>query len=387
MKRGWITLLACFLLALGAQGWAQELEVTGEGMTRDRALQEALRTAVEQGVGAFVSSESKVQNARIIEDRIYTHTRGYVTGYRILREVKGPPVFRITLLATVDRKLLLDDIEALGILRQSMGNPRILVAYSRKGDLSRWLKDMDFVEEIYNGIVESLTDKQFRVADRQASLQFARQVEQTHDIDLDVNRAAAFGLKYQAEYTLHFSVNGELTESVASKGARLRIKGQLIDNTRAQVITNKAVESAATAQTHEVALERAAREGGKQVVTPMLDTIKTAWTDMQIKGFIYTIVMDGVDNADDVFRFADRIALFPRVKDAREMESGGGKTTFEAEYKGLREDLDRDILRAAAELGWKVTRVRAEGARSTWKRAPAPEPPPDKKKAAGSKKN
>ena len=137
MKRGWITLLACFLLALGAQGWAQELEVTGEGMTRDRALQEALRTAVEQGVGAFVSSESKVQNARIIEDRIYTHTRGYVTGYRILREVKGPPVFRITLLATVDRKLLLDDIEALGILRQSMGNPRILVAYSRKGDLSR----------------------------------------------------------------------------------------------------------------------------------------------------------------------------------------------------------------------------------------------------------
>ncbi len=51
------------------------------------------------------------------------------------------------------------------------------------------------------------------------------------------------------------------------------------------------------------------------------------------------------------------------------MESGGGKTTFEAEYKGRREDLGRDILRASVELGWKVTRVRAEGARSTWKRA------------------
>lgn len=143
---------------------------------------------------------------------------------------------------------------------------------------------MNFVEEIYNGIVESLTDKQFRVVDRQAAVRFAEQVSDTHDIDLDVNRAAAFGLKYQAEYTLYFNVIGDLTESATAKGARLRIKGQLIDNTRSQVITNKIVESAATAQTHDLALERAAREGGKQVVNPMLETIKVAWTDMQLKG-------------------------------------------------------------------------------------------------------
>jgi len=58
---------------------------------------------------------------------------------------------------------------------------------------------------------------------------------------------------------------------------------------------------------------------------------------------------------------------FPLASQAREVESGGGITTFEARYKGKRDRLDRDVLRTARELGWVLKKVRAEGARSTWK--------------------
>ena len=70
----------------------------------------------------------------------------------------------------------------------------------------------------------------------------------------------------------------------------------------------------------------------------------------------------------DIGKFTSMFEKFPMVNDAKEVESGGGKTTFEATYKGKRDQLDRDVIRATKELGWKVKKIRTEGARSTWKK-------------------
>jgi len=73
-----------------------------------------------------------------------------------------------------------------------------------------------------------------------------------------------------------------------------------------------------------------------------------------------------VEDAEQIARFTEMFARFPLANGTREVESGGGKTTFESTYRGKREQLDRDVLRAAAELGWQMKKVRSEGARSTW---------------------
>jgi len=86
------------------------------------------------------------------------------------------------------------------------------------------------------------------------------------------------------------------------------------------------------------------------------------------RGSLYTVVVDGVDDADLIAAFTAKLEKFAAVTSAKEIESGGGKATFEAEYKGKRDQLDRDVLRAAKELNWKLKKVRAEGARSTWKK-------------------
>ena len=88
--------------------------------------------------------------------------------------------------------------------------------------------------------------------------------------------------------------------------------------------------------------------------------------DMLQNGALYTIVIDGVHDPEQIASFTGMLEKFPLVRDAREVESGGGKTTFEATFKGKRDQLDRDVLRASRELGWTVKKVRAEGARSTW---------------------
>ncbi len=134
------------------------------------------------------------------------------------------------------------------------------------------------------------------------------------------------------------------------------------------MVTSKVVETTSNGQTLENALEKAARDGGKKIVAPMIEIVQKNWMDQQQNGSLYTIVIDGVDDPEEIAKFTGMFEKFPLVNDAKEVESGGGKTTFEATYKGKRDQLDRDVLRAAKELNWTMKKVRAEGARSTWKK-------------------
>lgn len=360
--------LLMIALLLGVTSIAMAVEATGEGPSKEQALATAMRRAVEQGVGTYLKSSTTVVDSALVDDKILTHSKGYVTSYKIIKQGKTDDGFSVTISAKVDNKSIKDDIDALTILRKSVGNPRILVAFSKKGEGAQIFKNKDFVEEIYNGIVETLTDKQFRVVDKASSEKFAQQVAATHEIDVDLNQAAAFGLKFNAEYTLLYSVSGTVKEGAVSKGVVLRIKTQLIDNTRSQVVTSKQVEQASNAQTLEAALEKAAREGGKKIVNPMIEVVQKNWMDQQQNGSLYTVVIDGVDDPEEIAKFTGMFEKFPLVNDAKEVESGGGKTTFEATYKGKRDQLDRDVIRASKEIGWTVKKIRAEGARSTWKK-------------------
>lgn len=368
MKRILLLTLGIVMLSIGL-ACAATVTATGEGPNKEAALATAMRRAVEQGVGTYIKSDTTVVDAALVDDKILSHSRGYVTSYKILKESKSGEDYVITISARVDDKILKDDIDALTILRKgaTVGNPRILVAFSTKSK-DKIFRDKEFTEEIYNGIVESLTDKQFRVVDKAAAEAFSMQQAATHEIDVDTNKAAAFGLKYHAEYTLFYNVSGVVREGAVGKSVLLNIKTQLIDNTRAQVITSKRVEQSGMGQTVNQALEKAAHEGGKKIVNPMIEILQKHWMDQQQNGAIYTIVIDGVDDPEQIARFTEMFEKFPLASAAKEVESGGGKTTFEAAYKGKRDQLDRDVLRTARELSWSLKKVRAEGARSTWKK-------------------
>jgi hypothetical protein len=348
---------------------ANVVTVTGEGPGKETALATAMRRAVEQGVGAFVTSDTTVVDSALVDDKILSHSKGYVTSYKIMKEEKTADGVMITISATVNDKLLKGDIDALTILRKNavVGNPRILVVFSNKSR-DKIFKDKEFTEEIYNGIVESLTDKQFRVVDKASAERFSMQQADTHKIDVDLNKAAAYGLKYHAEYTLFYNVSGVVREGAIGKSVLLNVKTQLIDNTRSQIITSKKVEQAGMGQTVDQALEKAAREGGRKIVNPMIDVLQKHWMDMQQNGALYTIIIDGVDDPEQIAAFAEMFEKFPLATGAKEVESGGGKTTFETTYKGKRDQLDRDVIRTARELGWSMERIRAEGTRSTWKK-------------------
>lgn len=72
--------------------FAQESEpivVSGEGLSEDAALHDALRRALQQGGSTEISSHSNVENFELIRDTVYARSEGIVSDYKILEKGEG----------------------------------------------------------------------------------------------------------------------------------------------------------------------------------------------------------------------------------------------------------------------------------------------------------
>ncbi|MBI2353925.1 MAG: hypothetical protein HYV06_02655 [Deltaproteobacteria bacterium] len=221
-------------------------------------------------------------------------------------------------------------------------------------------------QSVYDGVVEHLTDKGYRVVDKASAEQCSLQIAATHDIDPLLNKAASFGLKFFAEYTIFFRTATITKDNDGGKGALVRVNAKVVDNTSSQVITSKAGDASSSGLTVDDAIDKAGRSAGKKLAATLVGVMEKLYLDSGSAGRIYTIVIESREPDADLPALLSRLELNTSVSVAKETESGGGKATFEVAYKGRRDQLDREILKAAGELGWRLQKVRAEGNRSTW---------------------
>jgi hypothetical protein len=220
---------------------------------------------------------------------------------------------------------------------------------------------------VYEGLVEYLADKGYRVVDKAAAEQCSLQIAATHEIDPVLNKAASFGLKFFAEYTIFFKTTTTRRDGDDSKGALIRVSAKVVDNTSARIITSKVAEASSAGITIEDAVDKAARSAGKKLAASLTGAMEKFYREASNTGNIYTVVIESPNSEENLLPLLSHLEENPSVSSAKEIESGGGKSTFEIHYKGKRDQLDRHILQEAAELGWKLNKIRSEGNRSSWK--------------------
>ena len=124
----WLATLALCLL-WSAVALASPVTVTGQGATERDALHAAMREAIEQKIGVLVDSRTYVENYRVIHDRIYTHSEGYIAGYEVLRSEYRAGYYEVTIRAEVREQLLNTDLmsylQKKAVIRANMQDPRI----------------------------------------------------------------------------------------------------------------------------------------------------------------------------------------------------------------------------------------------------------------------
>ena len=91
------------------------LTVTGTGKTLEEAKLNALRSAIEQAFGAFISYKTEILNDNLVKDEFVSIASGYIQKYNILNEFILPSGgFNTTLSATVSINKLISFFENKG---------------------------------------------------------------------------------------------------------------------------------------------------------------------------------------------------------------------------------------------------------------------------------
>ncbi len=133
---------------------------------RDDAVNDALRKAVEQGMGVYVSSETLVEQMMLVEDRIYSETRGYIESYKVIGESYADGIYEIKVKAIVRLAKLAQDLEAIGLILQKKQNPRVMVVVlSRELNSSLFGIDIAGNKNAENQLESILMAKGFRLVD------------------------------------------------------------------------------------------------------------------------------------------------------------------------------------------------------------------------------
>ena len=107
-------------------GFAQNEEVTlmvsSDGPTKDEAVKTALRSAIEQAYGTFVSASTEILNDEVIKDEIITVTQGNIKNYNeVASYQQNDGRFFVTLQATVSISKLVSYAQSKGAKTEFAG--------------------------------------------------------------------------------------------------------------------------------------------------------------------------------------------------------------------------------------------------------------------------
>lgn len=154
-----------FILTVVAQAQQQKevsLIVTGEGATKEAATNNALRSAIEQAFGVFVSANTEILNDELVKDEIATISSGNVKSYKEIAAIESPSGSRcVTLEAVVSVGKLIEYSKGHGSKVEFSGavfGENIRLREQRKKDeprvLGNYLKQMFLEEDLFDAKVE-----------------------------------------------------------------------------------------------------------------------------------------------------------------------------------------------------------------------------------------
>jgi len=219
------------LLLLGATvAPAQDVKVVvAEGMgaardnlrARDDAIQDALRRAVEQGVGTLVDAGTLTKNYELVADKVLSVAAGYVRTYEILDERREGDILRIRIRAEVAMAQLNEDLVALELLKQRLGYPRVMVVGVERADAQEISSNSVAVS-----IENFLITKGFDLVDK-STIEAGKARDVALNFD-DYSAAQALGQRYGAEVLVTYQADADYSGGDVIYGTQFeRYRGQV----------------------------------------------------------------------------------------------------------------------------------------------------------------
>lgn len=327
----------------------------------EQAKKAALREAVEEAMGTLVSSSTQVRDFAAIQDDILLQTAGFVRSFAILQQ--GPAdthTFQVTLEAVVDLGNLHHQLEAMNLLIEAAGDPRLLC-------LGREVVAMEGKErEVQWGVVAEELEKGLKTANTHFSLVDPGEEGRP----LDEAGAAALARRKGAEVVIWGKAVAQPVASaripsstadlkqlgVVSAAAEVELRLLWADTGEVVAALDQVCRAADTS--FEGAARKAIRQGVARQVPALVERLAADWREQVYSGRQLRLTVLGQPGQLRQFErdFPSRVSgidqLYPRAYEAGQAQyevrakSAAFQVARELSAKGLG-DLDVEILQVS----------------------------------------
>lgn len=107
--------------------------VTGSGATKEAALRDAQRKALEEGAGTFIFSQSKTENFQLVKDTVLARSAGFIQSVEKISEKETDDgMFEVRIKAVVSVKGIVDTWGTVKTTLVAVGRPKIMVWVNEK---------------------------------------------------------------------------------------------------------------------------------------------------------------------------------------------------------------------------------------------------------------
>lgn len=352
-----------------AQGTAM-INNNDEASARNAAINDAMRKAVEQAIGTIVSSQTTVENYKLLDDKIYSNTSGYVQDYKIVKEGANNNVYTVTIQATIGTAHLKDDLGAIGLLMKQKKMPRVAVIILEQNIGEKRFESALFyapmtpyegyvVHEVRlmhetgnmsiaeNEMMKKLTDNGFNVVDPATLLKDIKLGAGYRIQTLDDNSIQSIGKLSNIDVIIYGRAVAKLYGRVAGsemRSAQANISLRAVDADDGRVLASGEKHAASVHIDTMTAGNDALKKAADELADSMIATILGTWKQEVNNGELVKITVDNIQSAGELVELKDQLMSTSGVQEVYERSIGKGEATMDVDYQGNAQDLAKSLL-------------------------------------------
>jgi len=313
---------------------------------KDEAVARALRKAVEEACGVFLTSQTKTQDYQATYDKVFADAVGYVREHKVVKIWTESDSTFATVRACVSTQKFEKDWSVIAHTVEQENNPRMIVAIA---EAVHWAATSPSFEIERNGTVQAKIEDFFLgkgivLVDKETAAEVAKRDILLAAIKDDAQSVAALGAQFKAEVVV-------MGRATAKFGKKLDVAGQemyqftanlnvrVVQTDSARVLAVKSfgpttVTVLQYAGGEEKALAKLADEAAPKLLTAVVE----AWAKRANVSRTVQLSISGMDhNAWKVFR--DEAGKIPGLQALRLREITENIASIDVEYRYTNEDL------------------------------------------------
>ena len=294
-------------------------------IARDKAIDNALRTAVERVVGVMVTGSTEVENFQVKLDRILSESRGFIDHYKIISEKRDGDNYEVNIEAEVVTGRLQDRMKAVELVMTRKSKPRLMVIFSEQAQ-------KDAIAEA--AMTKYLLAKGFKLVDAQTVKKGRGDMNLTSTSGNE-KVLSTLAQRYGAEIVIAGSVDA-VSNSFTAYGVemftnKVNVSVKAINSDTGDVIAADSESLSAPGQKGDIrqTVEDVVEKLARKMVAGTLER----WSSELTNTITVKLVVSGLDDYQSLLNFKDHLPLVVK----------GFKALYQRSYQRGEADLDMEI--------------------------------------------